>query len=49
MNGVIIGGWEYVLGAYGLTAGMLAIYGMSVVRRYRLEIERRRPARGAAR
>jgi hypothetical protein len=48
MNGVIVGGWDYVLGAYGLTAGVLAIYGLSVVRRYRAEMERRRPSRGAA-
>jgi hypothetical protein len=48
MNGIIVGGWEYVLGAYGLTAGVLAIYGLSVVRRYRMEMKRRRPSSGAS-
>jgi hypothetical protein len=30
MNGMIVGGWEYVWGAYGLTFAVLAGYGISL-------------------
>jgi len=35
--GVIIGGWEYVWMAYGLTATILIGYAVSLVLRYRAE------------
>ncbi len=30
MTGMIQGGWEYVWGAYGLTAAVLVIYAVSL-------------------
>jgi hypothetical protein len=41
-SGVIVGGWEYVWAAYGLTAAILGGYALSVVLRWRAE--RRRDA-----
>ena len=46
-SGVIVGGWEYVYGAYGATALVLLGYAASVVLRYRAE--RSRAARASAR
>jgi heme exporter protein CcmD len=40
MSGVIHGGWQYVWMAYGVTATVLTIYGLSVVLRYRAELKR---------
>jgi heme exporter protein D len=36
-GGVIYGGWGFVWAAYGLSASVLLIYGISVVMRYRRE------------
>lgn len=33
MSGVILGGWEYVWAAYGVTAIAFGVYGISLVRR----------------
>ncbi len=44
MTGMIEGGWEFVWGAYGVSAAILIGYALSIHRRYRAE--RRRP--GAA-
>jgi hypothetical protein len=41
MNGMIPGGWNYVVAAYSVTASVLAIYGASVIARLRSEIARR--------
>jgi heme exporter protein CcmD len=41
--GVIEGGWEFVWGAYGVTASVLVLYALSIHSRYRAE--RRRAAR----
>jgi hypothetical protein len=35
MNGVIVGGWEFVWAAYGLTATVFILYGYSLVHRLR--------------
>jgi heme exporter protein D len=35
MNGIVIGGWEFVWAAYALTAIALASYGVMVVTRSR--------------
>jgi hypothetical protein len=35
MNGVVLGGWEYVWGAYGVTAAAFLIYGVTLVTRLR--------------
>lgn len=40
MNGMIIGGWEYIWGSYALTAVVLGGYGYSLWSR--LAAERRR-------
>lgn len=37
MTGVIQGGWEFVVGAYVLTAGVLGIYVFSVLSRHSKE------------
>lgn len=37
MNGTIVGGWEFVWAAYGLTSAALLIYGVSLVTRLRKE------------
>jgi len=37
MNGVLEGGWDYVWGAYGATAAVLAAYGLSLYLRLRRE------------
>lgn len=42
MNGVITGGWEYVWLAYGVSAAVLAAYGISLAFRMRSEREQRR-------
>lgn len=44
MNGVVIGGWEFVWSAYALTAVALLAYGVMVVTRAR---EARRRAESA--
>jgi len=41
MNGMIPGGWNFVVAAYSVTAIVLAIYGGSVIARLRSEIKRR--------
>jgi hypothetical protein len=46
MTGVIVGGWEYVVAAYVLTAAVLTFYGLSIVIRYRSETKRRDHERG---
>lgn len=38
--GVIEGGWEFVWGAYGMTAAVLLLYALSLHARYRFERER---------
>ena len=35
MNGVVLGGWEYVWAAYGVTATVFLIYGVTLVTRLR--------------
>lgn len=35
MNGVVLGGWEYVWAAYGVTAVAFLIYGVTLVTRFR--------------
>lgn len=37
MNGTIVGGWEFVWAAYGLTATALLLYGFNLVVRLRKE------------
>jgi heme exporter protein D len=37
MNGTIVGGWEFVWAAYGLTATALLLYGVNLVVRLRRE------------
>jgi hypothetical protein len=39
-GGYIHGGWGFVWSAYGLTAGFLLLYGISLVSRYRAERRR---------
>jgi heme exporter protein CcmD len=38
--GVILGGWEFVWGAYGVTAAVLTLYALSIHARYRTERRR---------
>lgn len=38
-GGVVVGGWEYVWAAYGITAAALVIYGVMLISRLR-KIER---------
>ena len=45
MNGIVVGGWEFVWAAYGLTAIALLSYGVMVITRCREE--RRRAEAGA--
>jgi hypothetical protein len=40
MNGIVIGGWEFVWAAYALTAIALVAYGVMVVTRSREERRR---------
>jgi len=40
MNGMIPGGWNFVVAAYSLTAIVLTIYGVSVIVRLRNEVRR---------
>ena len=40
MNGVVTGGWNFVLAAYSVTALVLLIYGVTIVTRLRDEISR---------
>ncbi len=35
MNGVVVGGWEFVWAAYGLTFTVLAIYGALLIKQLR--------------
>lgn len=42
MNGVLSGGWEFVWGAYGITAVVLVGYTLSLLFRMRGESARRR-------
>ena len=35
MSGTLVGGWEFVWAAYGLTTMVLGIYTLSVLTRYR--------------
>jgi hypothetical protein len=37
MNGVITGGWNFVIAAYSITVAVLAIYGLSLIMRLRNE------------
>jgi hypothetical protein len=40
MNGVISGGWNFVLAAYTVTALVLTIYGATIIARLRDELSR---------
>ena len=40
-EGVIIGGWNYVIGAYAVFAGVLILYASSLAVRYRRSREGR--------
>lgn len=40
MSGVITGGWGYVWAAYGITAVVLVVYGVTLVTRLREEWSR---------
>ncbi|HEX6178378.1 MAG TPA: hypothetical protein VF057_08455 [Thermoanaerobaculia bacterium] len=40
MSGVISGGWEFVIAAYVITFGALAIYGITLITRLREERSR---------
>jgi hypothetical protein len=40
MNGVVSGGWNFVVAAYAVTALVLTIYGVTVITRLRDEISR---------
>jgi len=40
MNGVVVGGWGYVIAAYGVTAAVLAAYGISLWARARQRTRR---------
>jgi heme exporter protein D len=39
-GGVIVGGWQYVWAAYGLSSLILAVYVVSVIVRFRGERQR---------
>jgi hypothetical protein len=41
MNGVVSGGWNFVVAAYAVTALVLTIYGVTVLARLRDELARR--------
>ena len=34
-GGIVVGGWEFVWSAYGITAGALLIYAISLIARLR--------------
>jgi hypothetical protein len=40
MNGVVTGGWNFVVAAYAVTALVLTIYGVTVLTRLRDELTR---------
>jgi hypothetical protein len=40
MSGVVVGGWEFVIAAYVVTAAVLTAYGASVCFRYKAEKDR---------
>ena len=40
MNGVVQGGWEFVIAAYTLTGGAFLIYMITLIKRYREESKR---------
>jgi heme exporter protein D len=40
-QGVIVGGWEYVWAAYGLTAAAFLTYGITLMWNLRQELRRR--------
>ncbi|HEU4523204.1 MAG TPA: hypothetical protein VFT12_14440 [Thermoanaerobaculia bacterium] len=40
MNGVVTGGWNFVIAAYVITFGALAIYGVTLITRLREEWSR---------
>jgi hypothetical protein len=40
MTGVVVGGWEYVIAAYAVTAVAFVIYGVTLVTRLREERSR---------
>ena len=33
MNGVVVGGWNYVVAAYSITATVLIVYAVTLLRR----------------
>jgi hypothetical protein len=35
MNGVVTGGWNFVIAAYGVTVAVLIIYGVTLIARLR--------------
>jgi hypothetical protein len=37
MNGVVTGGWNFVIAAYSITIAALAIYGITLITRLRNE------------
>ena len=39
-GGVVVGGWEYVWMAYGLTFGALILYGVTMVSKIRQEMRK---------
>ncbi len=39
-GGVVTGGWNFVVAAYAITFGVLAIYGVTLVTRFRDEFKR---------
>jgi hypothetical protein len=40
MNGVVTGGWNFVVAAYSVTGLVLLIYGVTIITRLRDEISR---------
>jgi len=40
MGGVIVGGWEFVWAAYGVSLVVLLLYSVSVHTRYKAEMDR---------
>jgi hypothetical protein len=43
MSGVITGGWGFVFAAYGITATVLGVYGVSLALRLRREGKKEQP------
>ncbi len=39
-GGVVTGGWNFVIAAYAITFTVLAIYGVTLVTRFREELKR---------